>query len=88
MNELSFHITVKPKSTQNMLTRQEDGLHLQVTAPANEGAANKAVLTILAKALHLPKKSLAIIAGGSGRVKKIAVRGIDAEELARRLLLL
>lgn len=88
MNDLSFHITVKPKSTENMLSRDEDGLHVQVTAPANEGAANKAVLAILAKALHLPIKSLTIISGGSGRIKKISVRGINAEELARRLLLL
>ena len=71
-----------------MVLREADGLRVQVTAPPNDGEANKAVLAILSKALKLPKKDLTIISGKSGRVKKIAVLGIDANELSRRIQLL
>lgn len=85
MNDLYFHITVKPKSTQNKVVRAADGLQVQVTAAPNDGEANKAVLALLAKTLHMPKKDLEITAGKSGRLKKISVRGINAEELSKRL---
>ena len=60
-------------------------LKVRVRAPPSEGAANAAVLKVLAEALGLPKSSLSIAAGASARAKQVEVRGLDADGLAARL---
>ncbi len=57
-------------------------LKVRVAAAPADGAANAAVIALLAKALKLPKSSLALIAGETARVKRIKVPG-DAAALAR-----
>lgn len=72
---ISFNIRVQPKSSRNRIDGlQGDALRLRVSAPPVEGAANKACIELLAKVLGVPKSSLAIAAGQSGRDKRIVVR--------------
>ena len=85
MPDSTLHITVKPKSPRNEAARAAEGVVVRVTAPPVEGAANAAVVEVLAKALGVPKSRLAIIAGASGRVKRVAVRGLAQEELDARI---
>ena len=77
----TLYITVKPKSPRNEVLRTPEGVVVRVTAPPIEGAANTAVLKALAEALHLPKSRLAITAGSTGRLKRIIVSGLSAQEL-------
>lgn len=56
-------------------------LALHVTAPPANGAANKAVVKLLAKALSLPKTSLAIVSGTTGRHKVVRIATDDAPGL-------
>lgn len=58
-------------------------LKLRVAAAAADGAANAAVLALLAAALGAPKSSLSIAAGHTARVKLIAAEGATAADLAR-----
>lgn len=60
-------------------------LRVRVSAPPADGAANAAVLKVLAAALGLPKSALAVAAGASARVKQVEVRGLDSAGLAARL---
>jgi uncharacterized protein YggU (UPF0235/DUF167 family) len=57
-------------------------LKIQVTAPPADGAANAAILKLLAKALSAPKTSLTLISGASARHKVVQVAG-DPDRLAR-----
>ena len=50
-------------------------LKVSVTAIAENGRANEAVIKFLAKAWHLPKSSLDLVAGAADRNKVIHVSG-------------
>ena len=63
----------------------EDGrrCRVAVTAPPVEGRANAALLQFLAKRWRVPKSSLSIAAGASGRDKVVHVAGDPALLLTR-----
>ena len=55
-------------------------------APAPErGRANEAVLAVLAAALELPPAQLELVSGRSSRDKVVAVTGLSADVVDRRL---
>ena len=58
-------------------------LKLRVSAAAAEGAANAAVIALLAKALKRPKSSIRITSGETARVKRVEVDGVGPQDLAR-----
>lgn len=60
-------------------------LKLRVSAAAAEGAANAAVVALVAKALKLPKSAVAIVRGATARVKQLEIEGLDEAELAQAL---
>jgi uncharacterized protein len=62
----------------------EPALAVRVASPPADGAANAAVLRVLAKAWRLPPSSLTILAGASSRLKRVLVRG-DATTLLRHI---
>eukprot|EP00873_Tetraselmis_striata_P031837 jgi/Tetstr1/452101/TSEL_039137.t1 len=53
-------------------------LAVRVCAPPDKGAANKAVIALLAKALSLPKSALTLSSGQTSRTKVILARGNPA----------
>ena len=59
-------------------------LKARVTAVAEGGKANKALIAMLAKALHHPKTSISIISGDTARKKILRIDG-DPEDLSKRL---
>lgn len=60
-------------------------LKLRVAAAAADGAANAAVIALLAKALGKPRSALTILRGETARVKQIEIEGLDEAEAWRRL---
>jgi hypothetical protein len=46
-----------------------------------DGAANEALVELLADVLGLPKRAVSILRGGSSRHKLVAVDGIDETRL-------
>lgn len=62
----------------------EPHLKLRVSDVAEKGKANAAVLKLLAKAWGLPRSSLSIASGETGRNKTVAVAG-DPEDLRVRI---
>jgi uncharacterized protein YggU (UPF0235/DUF167 family) len=53
-------------------------LKLRVSAAAADGAANAAVIALVAKALKLPKSSVRIASGDTARLKILELDGADA----------
>lgn len=66
-----FALRVTPKASRDDL-RRVDGIFLvRVTAAAEGGKANKAVLKLLARGLGVPVTRLTILRGDSGRDKLV-----------------
>jgi uncharacterized protein len=63
----------------------DDAWKVRVAAPPEGGKANDAVLDLLAAQLEIPRASLKLVSGSSGRDKVVELAGLDAVEAARRL---
>ena len=69
-----FTVHAKPGAKQNALEwMDEDTLTISVTARAEQGKANAAILELLAEELKMPKTSLEIVRGATTRLKQIHV---------------
>lgn len=60
------------------IERLADGrsvLKLRVRAPASEGEANAGAIRLLAKALGVAPRDIALVAGATSRIKRLAIAG-------------
>lgn len=78
-------LRVSPRAARDDLTFDGTTLHVRVSAPPVGGAANAAVIALLAHRLRLPKSSIEIVRGAGTRDKVVAIEGIGAAELRARL---
>lgn len=60
-------------------------LKVRLTAPPVDGAANEALLDLLAEKLGMPRRALSIIQGATSRQKVVELAGLTAEELEKKL---
>ena len=60
-------------------------LKATVTAPAEAGRANEALLQLLAKAWHIPRRDLSIVQGLRSRDKAVRIAG-DPQQLIEKIL--
>jgi uncharacterized protein YggU (UPF0235/DUF167 family) len=56
-------------------------LRARVVAPAIEGAANQALLRLIADELGIPKRDVRLVAGAASRTKLVVVDGVEAERV-------
>ena len=83
-------IRVTPRSAKPGIGRWRKGtdgreeLEVRVAEAPSDGAANEAVVKLLAKALGTSRSQVEIISGATSRHKRVAVP-FDAEEARRRL---
>ncbi len=75
MPEVRFSVRLTPRGGDDRVEGVDaDGvLHVRVAAPPAEGAANLALLALLARELGSPRTSLCVAAGATSRRKTIAV---------------
>ncbi len=59
-------------------------LRARVSAPAVEGAANNALVRLIADELGVAKRDVQIVAGAGSRQKLVVVDGIDADAVTGR----
>ena len=57
-------------------------LTVRVAAPPTEGEANDALIRLIAKAVGVPPRDVAIAAGATARVKRLTIAGDAARLLA------
>ena len=82
-----FAIHVQPRAKKPGIDGVHgDALRVRVQAPPVEGAANEAVVAVLAAALGVPVRAVHIAAGESSRQKLVDVDGVDAAVAMSRLL--
>jgi uncharacterized protein (TIGR00251 family) len=84
--DATFAVKVHPRAKKNAITGiVGDALKLSLTAPPVDGKANEACIDFFAKLLKVPRSSVTIAAGHSGRNKVIRVAGLTAEQVRDRL---
>jgi uncharacterized protein (TIGR00251 family) len=84
MQKLRF--LVKPNARKNEIGRNEDGtLWLRIAAPPKEGKANQAIVIFLSELLKIPKSSIRLAAGSTGKLKTFEI-DISEKELQSFLL--
>jgi uncharacterized protein (TIGR00251 family) len=67
-------VRVKPNSRAEGITGNPDGsLTISVKAPPVAGAANEAVVSLLARFFQVPKSSIRLVRGGRSRLKVFEV---------------
>jgi hypothetical protein len=79
-------LRVAPGATRaGVVGRHGDAWKVRVTAPAESGRANNAVVRLLAETLELPRTAVTLVSGHSARDKIVELAGIEPEDLERRL---
>lgn len=81
----AIRVQVHPRSHRVVVKIVEDVVHIWVHAPPVEGAANEAVIEVLAETVEVPRSSLSIQRGASARYKQIHCDMLTQEELWTRL---
>jgi uncharacterized protein (TIGR00251 family) len=68
-----------------VLGEQGGALKVAVTAPPEDGRANKALVEALRDLLKLKRSEVELLSGATSREKRFLIRGLSAEELRERL---
>jgi uncharacterized protein (TIGR00251 family) len=77
-----FAVHVQPRASRNEIVGEHDGaLRVRLAAPPVEGAANEALIELLAKALRVAKRDVRIVTGAASRRKVVEVDGVNAAQV-------
>lgn len=68
-----LEIKVTPGAGRDEVKIADGGVQVRVTAPPTDGAANEAVIKVLAAALGRPKRDLTLLRGDTARIKLIGI---------------
>lgn len=80
---MSVH--VQPRASRSeVIGTHGSALKVRIQAPPVEGAANEAVIDLLASRLGVPRRAVRIVAGSSSRGKTVEIDG-TTEEAVRAL---
>jgi uncharacterized protein len=79
-------VRVIPRASRSAIAGTREGaLLVRLAAPPVEGAANAELIEVIAKALGVSRRSVALVSGGRSRQKRVRVAGITRQETADRL---
>lgn len=87
-NGASARIPVRlaPRASRDAIGAMIAGeLIVRVTAPPVDGRANQALTRMLAKRLHVGRRSVKIVSGQHSRRKVVEIDGMTEEEVRRHL---
>lgn len=74
-----FAVHVQPRAARSGLGGLHgDALRVRLTAPPVGGAANAALIALLAESLGVPKRNVRIVAGETSRTKTVEIDGVAA----------
>lgn len=77
-----FTVHVQPRASRSEVAGVHgDALKVRLCAPPVDGAANDALVELLARLLAVGKRAVRIVAGASSRAKLVEVDGITEEQV-------
>jgi uncharacterized protein len=78
-----FFVRLQPRAGENRVVGFDGGvLRVRVTAPAEAGRANEALVGILATTFGVAKRQIIIVRGYTARNKTVEVEGVSDDDLA------
>jgi uncharacterized protein (TIGR00251 family) len=81
-----LQVRLQPRAGQNrILSRHGEAIKIQVRPPPVDGAANAALIDVLAAALGVPRRSIHILRGVTSRTKLVEIHTSDLTGCQRRL---
>ena len=81
-----LRLSVVPGAGRSTVTgRHGDALRVRVGAPPERGRANAAVVELVATTLGVKPADVTLVAGETSRTKRVEVKGIEEDDLRRRL---
>ena len=85
-NGVRLSVRVQPRASSTGIAGiHGDALKVRLTAPPVDGAANAALVKLLAETFGIPVRAITIVAGSGSRTKVVELDGIT-EEAVRKLL--
>ena len=82
----TFGVRVLPRAGKSGIERvEEKELRVRLAAAPVEGAANRALVALLADVLGCPRRDVEIVSGEHARRKVVRVRGLGAVAVEERL---
>jgi uncharacterized protein len=84
---VSFQVRVVPRAGRTGAAGiRGDSLLVRLAAAPVDGAANDALVAMLAALLERPRRDVAIVSGERSRDKVVRISGISVAEVSNRLL--
>ena len=75
---------VQPRAASTEVRGVRDGaLYVRLQAPPVDGAANEALVKLLAGSLGVPRRSVRVVSGATARRKVVDIDGITAADVTR-----
>ena len=79
-------VRITPRASRDEVVGEREGVLLvRVTAPPVDGAANEALVRLLAKVVGVPRGDVLIASGATSRTKIVDVAGLELHEVRLRL---
>jgi uncharacterized protein (TIGR00251 family) len=79
-----FTVRVQPRASRTAFAGVHGGaLKVRLQAPPVDGAANEALIALVAERLDVTRSAVRIVSGMTGRTKLVEVDGVDAEQVRR-----
>ena len=86
MTDVVIDVRVIPRAKHTTIDGERDGAVLiRLAAPPSDGAANAALIELLATTLDLPRRNIRIVSGEKSRHKRVAIAGMTADLVKQRL---
>jgi uncharacterized protein len=83
---LTLPLRVIPRAKRDEVAgERNDTVCVRLTAAPVDGAANKALIALLAKALGVTRAAVTILSGETSREKRVRIETADADAVAERL---
>jgi uncharacterized protein (TIGR00251 family) len=79
---LTFAVRVAPRASRSEICGEHDGaLRVRIAAPPVDGAANRELTKLLARAFKLPQNAVEIVGGAKSKTKIVHIHGGDISTL-------
>jgi uncharacterized protein len=86
MTDVVIDVRVIPRAKKSQIGGERDGaIVIRLAAPPVGGAANDALIELLAATLDLPRRNIRILSGERARLKRVAIAGATANAVKARL---
>ena len=83
--DVRFAVRLTPRAAVDRVDGVTDGvLRARVGAPAVEGAANNALIRLIAEELGVARSDVRIVAGAASRQKLVVIDGADPDAIVAR----